>query len=404
MHFNPGFGILVLWLRVAAALEVKDIHVPKGSLKVREGERLLIPCSFKTDENVRLSNLRVEWGIIQANNKTYRPIYRVADAMLEGLPEPNPYEGRAQMFISLIPSGNCSLVLQGMTGSDSGEYQVRFYADGQVTMSQTVAVNVKTEGRNGRSDSLMSLIGYSNNKKKLLGHTTNEKKLLGHTTNEKELIGHTNNEKELIGDTNNEKEVIGDTNNEKELIGYTNNKKKPEANADHNCSEFAEFDKHLISLTKGISTISTRTGVSILGLEIIAGAITAILLMGSMVGVILCCHFYSGMRNLEKQKTQMEKQVTFKSGPDEYYCSITDQQYLQEQQRVREQQSEQRKKCLERCQEEHLKRCQQETEDEEEDKEVQTETSECSSSLTSPLCHYRYVLISDSDTSVCSFQ
>ncbi|XP_078277767.1 uncharacterized protein LOC144605944 [Rhinoraja longicauda] len=223
--------------------------MPRTRFEANEGDRLLIPCSFKADEDIQSNNLRLEWGVINLPSGTYRPIYRVVGSMLEPVPEPNPFEGRAQMFISLIPLGNCSLVLQPTLAQDSGLYELRLYSEGEMTVNgQKVEVVVA----NGRDTSPAS-------------PKVSKKSMLPTKSRSEELV-----------------------------------------NLEQPCSDMANFDRRLMSLTQGIKSVSTKTGVSTLGLEIIAGVVTGILLLGTVAGVVLCCSYHRGLKSkkLDKSKSQ----------------------------------------------------------------------------------------------------
>ncbi|GCC19882.1 hypothetical protein chiPu_0018597 [Chiloscyllium punctatum] len=234
------------------ALAIQDVQIPKTNFEVNEGDRLFIPCSFKTDEDIQLNNLRLEWGAITGSSGYYRPIYRVVGSVLEPITEPNPYEGRAQMFISLIPKGNCSLVLQPIIATDAGQYELRLYSEGEVTVNGQ-KVNVVVTNRKGAN--------------------------------------------------------TWKTNSGKESAAFkkASMKHKAEGNDIESCDQFDNFDKRLLTLTKGIKSVSIRTGVSTLGLEIIAGVVTAILLMGTIAGVVLCCYFYKAMKEFKKKSEQRRR-------------------------------------------------------------------------------------------------
>ncbi|XP_072096306.1 uncharacterized protein [Mobula birostris] len=247
MHLYPRLWILTFLLQAASALEIEDIQMPKTRFDANEGDRLLVPCSFKADETVQSSDLRLEWGVIMEPSGSYRPIYRVVGSMLEPITEPNPYEGRAQMFISLIPKGNCSLVLQPVLARDAGQYELRLYSQGEMTVNgQKVVVAVHS----GKAPGPLK-----------------EMKTGTASVKDRTLEG-----------------VNGDT-----------------------CREFSNFDKHLMTLTKGINSVSTRTGVSTLGLEIVAGVVTGILLVGTVAGILFCCYLYKGLKALRKGKSRRQK-------------------------------------------------------------------------------------------------
>ncbi|XP_038673789.1 uncharacterized protein LOC119977179 isoform X1 [Scyliorhinus canicula] len=254
MHFYAQLWIFTLCLQAASALEVEDIQMPQTNFEVKEGDRLLIPCSFKTDEAVEFNNLRLEWGVITGPNNLYKPIYRVVGTVLEPITEPNPYEGRAQMFISLIPKGNCSLVLQSIVATDDGQYELKLYSDGEVTM-------------NGQKISVVVTNGTGEN-----SHWRKENAGKANAAVRKSALKH-----------------------------------KAEDEDTQSCGDFSDFDKRLLTLTKGINSISTRTGVSTLGLEIIAGVVTGILLMGTLAGIVLCCNFYKGVKDMKKCKREQRR-------------------------------------------------------------------------------------------------
>ncbi|XP_032899818.1 uncharacterized protein LOC116987678 [Amblyraja radiata] len=249
---HPPLWIITVFLPAAAtALDIEDIQMPKTKFVANEGDRLLIPCSFKADEDIQSNNLRLEWGVIKMPSGTYRAIYRVVGSVLEPVPEPNPYEGRAQMFISLIPRGNCSLVLQPLLARDTGLYELRLYSEGEMTVNgQKVEIIVDT----GR------------------GVTPALPKALKKST--------------LPPKERSEEEVNLEP-----------------------CSDMDKFDRRLMSLTKGIKSVSTKTGVSTLGLEIIAGVVTGILLFGTVAGVVLCCHYHKGLKSLKFDRSSPHRKA-----------------------------------------------------------------------------------------------
>ncbi|XP_069476405.1 uncharacterized protein [Ambystoma mexicanum] len=124
-------------------LKIKSINLEKDVINAKRGSRLLIPCRYEMENGAHPSELQVEWGVVKAFNRWYSPVIRVLDSFVEPLPEPNSYADRAQMFLSLIPRGNCSLVLNPIFMHDSGTYQVKMYFDGQLyEKSPTVRVQV----------------------------------------------------------------------------------------------------------------------------------------------------------------------------------------------------------------------------------------------------------------------
>ncbi|XP_069788603.1 uncharacterized protein [Narcine bancroftii] len=249
MFLYPLLWIVTFLPQAASALDIEEIQIPKTRFEANKGDRLLIPCSFKTDEDVQSANLRLEWGVISEPNGYYRPIYRVMGSVLEPVSEPNSYEGRAQMFISLIPKGNCSLVLQPVLTSDSGQYELRLYSEGEVTMNGQKVVVMVSDGKDAASSWLKST---------------------------------------------------------KKATTLAKERMLQEVNLE-SCEEFVNFDKHLMTLTKGIKSVSTNTGVSTVGLEVIAGVVTGILLVGTVVGIVLCCYFYKGLKRLKQEKPKHQK-------------------------------------------------------------------------------------------------
>ncbi|XP_069476516.1 neurofilament heavy polypeptide-like [Ambystoma mexicanum] len=133
------------------AVKIKSLSLNKGELEIEPGMRLLINCHYTTDKTVNPSEVKVEWGVIKGFHGPYTPVIRVLDSIVESLSEPSVYAERAQMFLSLIPKGNCSLIINPTSKNDSGIYQVKMFIEGHLyDKSPSVNVHVKRkEGEQG---------------------------------------------------------------------------------------------------------------------------------------------------------------------------------------------------------------------------------------------------------------
>ncbi|XP_030075560.1 uncharacterized protein LOC115480794 [Microcaecilia unicolor] len=107
-----------------AALEIKNLTILEERMTVYNGTRLLIPCYFETNKPFMPRELHVEWRVSKLNH-SYLTILRAIDTLVEPLPQPNDYDNRAQMYLSRIPKGNCSLIINPILRNDTGRYEVR---------------------------------------------------------------------------------------------------------------------------------------------------------------------------------------------------------------------------------------------------------------------------------------
>ncbi|XP_029475234.1 uncharacterized protein LOC115100672 isoform X2 [Rhinatrema bivittatum] len=139
------FGIF-LHIYLTAALQVRNLTILEKKMEVWNGTRLLIPCHFETNMPFAPRELRVEWRVSKLN-ASHLPILRIIDTMVEPVPQPNDYNSRAQMYVSHIPDGNCSLVINPVHQNDSGTYEVQLSTNSETEADQTQQVEIVVSER-----------------------------------------------------------------------------------------------------------------------------------------------------------------------------------------------------------------------------------------------------------------
>ncbi|KAM4707112.1 uncharacterized protein O3C94_003492 [Discoglossus pictus] len=111
------------------ALEIKTVNLFLDEQNVAEPSRLLIPCKFTTDNPFAKSKgVLLEWKMRPSRTGNFTTILKIYDTVLENVKSPNT---RAQVFVSLIPNGNCSLLINPTTVNDSGMYEVHVTIQGK---------------------------------------------------------------------------------------------------------------------------------------------------------------------------------------------------------------------------------------------------------------------------------
>ncbi|XP_041095988.1 uncharacterized protein LOC121307775 [Polyodon spathula] len=135
----------VLFLSLTTAVNIKNIMLQKNNLDVKEGEMFAIPCRFWTETPAKPNDVRLAWEYAMLRNNAFLPVYQVADAVLESVPTPNPFRGRAHMIIATIPEGDCSLIVNPALASDTGRFKLNIYSDGAKKTSRVVQVYVRSQ-------------------------------------------------------------------------------------------------------------------------------------------------------------------------------------------------------------------------------------------------------------------
>ncbi|XP_063310459.1 uncharacterized protein LOC134610965 isoform X2 [Pelobates fuscus] len=135
-------GFILLNSHFTSAIKIKNITLYTDELVVKSPSRLFIPCRFYADEQVGTNHFLLEWGLTPENSDNYTPILRLYDTILEYMENGN---SRAQVFVYLVPEGNCSLVINPTYTNDSGTYEIRLTING-VQHSPVPVIKVKVLG------------------------------------------------------------------------------------------------------------------------------------------------------------------------------------------------------------------------------------------------------------------
>lgn len=120
-------GLVLLCAHLASALKIVNVTLSTDTLVVKSPSRLLVLCHFYTDQPITGNDLLLEWAMTPEKKKDDISILRLYDNVLDPIQSHNK---RAQVFVSLVPEGNCSLVINPTCVSDSGIYEVRLTLDG----------------------------------------------------------------------------------------------------------------------------------------------------------------------------------------------------------------------------------------------------------------------------------
>ncbi|XP_069476518.1 uncharacterized protein [Ambystoma mexicanum] len=138
----------LLSLHLLSAVKIKNLELYEDKVAVKTEDRLLIRCHYETDGVVPPGAVRAEWDVIKADDGLHLPVIRALDSLVVPLSQPNPYAERAQMFLSLLPNKNCSLVINPTLEDDSGTYQVKMFLDDE-PYKEAPSIHVHVYPKNG---------------------------------------------------------------------------------------------------------------------------------------------------------------------------------------------------------------------------------------------------------------
>ncbi|OCT75501.1 hypothetical protein XELAEV_18030681mg [Xenopus laevis] len=123
--------LIGLLLSCQPASALKRFTLFRHKLTLKAHTRNLIPCRFYADHAIDPSVLQLEWGKVPVGGGKYTPLIH-----LYGEKEQTFHENsnKYQLFVSLVPTGNCTLIINPTETTDSGVYEFMMKVDDIVFM------------------------------------------------------------------------------------------------------------------------------------------------------------------------------------------------------------------------------------------------------------------------------
>ncbi|XP_041421704.1 microtubule-associated protein RP/EB family member 1-like [Xenopus laevis] len=103
------------------ASAVKRITLFRHKMTLKADSRNLIPCMFYPDHAIDPAVLQLEWGKIPVGGGEYTPLIHLSNGRVQTF---HDNSRKYQLFVSLVPSGNCTLVIDDTDTSDGGTYEL----------------------------------------------------------------------------------------------------------------------------------------------------------------------------------------------------------------------------------------------------------------------------------------
>ncbi|XP_072254785.1 uncharacterized protein [Pyxicephalus adspersus] len=118
-------GIFLLTTPPLSAVEITSVSDIPDEINILVGSRLLIPCQFSTDSPMDKFRIEMEWGMIPMEGGPFKSlVYLYHPETLQHL------DSRADVFVSSITDGNCSLVVDPVAIEDNGFFELHLSIDG----------------------------------------------------------------------------------------------------------------------------------------------------------------------------------------------------------------------------------------------------------------------------------
>ncbi|XP_031760047.1 uncharacterized protein LOC116411604 [Xenopus tropicalis] len=112
--------VIGLLLSCKTASAGKHITLFQHKITLKAHTRNLIPCMFDPELTINSAELELEWGKVPVGGGEYTPLIHLYNNSVETFPEDNQ---RYQLFVSLVPSGNCTMIIDPTETMDSGTYE-----------------------------------------------------------------------------------------------------------------------------------------------------------------------------------------------------------------------------------------------------------------------------------------
>ncbi|KAE8592484.1 hypothetical protein XENTR_v10018771 [Xenopus tropicalis] len=120
--------VIALLLTCQPASAVKHITLFRHKLTFTAHTWNLIPCMFYSDNAVDPATLQLEWGKVPVGGGKYTPLIHLNS---DGVRTFHENSEKYQLFVSLVPSGNCTLAINPTETTDSGTYEFFMLVNGE---------------------------------------------------------------------------------------------------------------------------------------------------------------------------------------------------------------------------------------------------------------------------------
>ncbi|XP_041423312.1 uncharacterized protein LOC108719844 isoform X3 [Xenopus laevis] len=122
-------GLLVYCCDSTPALNITKFTLFRHEMTLQTNVSALIPCMFQSDQPIDPVLLELQWGKIPVDGGRYTPlIFMYGDGIKILLETKHKYD----LFDSLLPTGNCTLIITPNSMADSGIYEVYLKVNGEI--------------------------------------------------------------------------------------------------------------------------------------------------------------------------------------------------------------------------------------------------------------------------------
>ncbi|OCT75570.1 hypothetical protein XELAEV_18030752mg [Xenopus laevis] len=121
-------GLFLMCFHTTSAVKIQNFTLFGEKMVLKAHTRNIIPCMFHTRHLLKPRIVQMEWGKIPAGTLDYTPLLRLYGDHVKLAS--SDLGAKYQIFPSLVPRGNCSMVINSMDATDSGTYQVRLTVKG----------------------------------------------------------------------------------------------------------------------------------------------------------------------------------------------------------------------------------------------------------------------------------
>ncbi|KAE8595713.1 hypothetical protein XENTR_v10015856 [Xenopus tropicalis] len=136
---------------------IKHVTLFQHKLTFTAHTRNLIPCMFYPEHPINPAVLRLEWGKVPEDGGKYTPLIHLYSDRVETFPENSD---KYQLFVSLVPSGNCSLIIDPTETTDSGTYEFWMSLNDKVYKpAAKIRIEVLEEKKTSQSRSIVQKKG-----------------------------------------------------------------------------------------------------------------------------------------------------------------------------------------------------------------------------------------------------
>ncbi|KAE8599781.1 hypothetical protein XENTR_v10017322 [Xenopus tropicalis] len=121
-------GLFLIFPTMSAA-DISNITLYRNLTELKVNSWNMIPCTFSSNSTINPEQLYLEWVKTIDGGKSFIPLVGLFGTNQGGSTKSR---NRFKVFPSLLPRGNCSLVINPAKSMDWGTYSVRLSTDGIV--------------------------------------------------------------------------------------------------------------------------------------------------------------------------------------------------------------------------------------------------------------------------------